>query len=160
MRVLNYATQTYGPLPNNPDHRFASSYALQFYASNAIYTFIPKNACSTLRLSLAIANGCIESTADFNWIHQNNQTFRADLPSLITASYTFTVLRCPYARLASVYLDKIVGRDLDAWNLLDLLKREIEIEALTFERFILSLTRPPIRRGNIHWRPQVDFFGV
>lgn len=157
MRVLNYATQTYVTLSRNPTHRFAADHALRLYTSNAIYSFIPKNACSTLRLSLAIANGCITSTQDFNWIHQNNQTFKADLASLLTANYTFTILRCPYARLASTYLDKIVNRDREAWHLLDLLKREISIQDLTFEKFIKALIQPSVRKGDIHWRPQIDF---
>ena len=62
-----------------------------------------------MRLSLAFYNGCVDDTADFGWIHSNNATFRADLASLAGASYTFVILRCPYARLASGYLDKIVA---------------------------------------------------
>lgn len=157
MRVLNYSSQTYQPLSQNPVHQFAANHALRLYTSNTIYSFIPRNACSTLRLSLAIANGCIESPQDFNWIHQNNSTFIADLPSLATASYTFTILRCPYARLASTYLDKIVNRDREAWHFLDLLKRETNIQDLTFEKFINALIHLQVRKGKIHWRPQIDF---
>lgn len=157
MRILKYSAQSYLALRSNSEHTFAAQCALRIYQANAIYSFIPKNACSTLRLSLAIANGCIESTDDFNWIHANNKTFSADLPSLANATYTFTVLRCPYARLASAYLNKIVEKRSDAWQLLKLTKRRFEIEEITFDRFIKLLRQPNVRKGNLHWRPQVDF---
>lgn len=157
MRILNHAARTYDALSKNATHNFAASHALSLYAADAVYSFIPKNACSTLRLSLALANGCISSTEDFNWIHQNNRTFQTSLSALVTASYTFTILRCPYARLASVYLDKIVNRDLSAWNLYRLMKRTIPVEEFTFNRFITLLAEDRVRRGDIHWRPQVDF---
>jgi hypothetical protein len=132
-------------------------HALRIYSANAIYSFIPKNACSTLRVSLAIANGCIRDAKDFNWIHQNNDTFSADLASALTASYTFVVLRCPYARLASAYLDKIVGHYPDAWQLYELTLRKIEVSAMSFDFFVRQLHKKTIRKANIHWQPQVDF---
>ncbi|MFM7425893.1 MAG: sulfotransferase family 2 domain-containing protein, partial [Elainella sp.] len=144
-------------LDRNQPHQFAASHALRLYHANAIYSFIPKNGCSSLRVSLAIANGCITDLKDFNWIHKNNATFKADLASLVTASYTFTILRCPFARLASVYLDKIVSRTPEVWQLRDSLKRTLEPEELTFKAFISALTQPTILKSNIHWQPQVDF---
>ena len=104
-----------------------------------------------------MANGCIQQAKQFNWIHHNNDTFSADLASALTASYTFVVLRCPYARLASAYLDKIVGHYPDAWQLYDLTQRRREVSAMTFEFFIRQLRQKSIREANIHWRPQVDF---
>lgn len=156
-RSLQFTAQSYENLNQNSLHQFAASHALRLYQANAIYTFIPKNACSSLRVSLALANGCITDLNDFNWIHKNNNTFKADLPSLITASYTFTVLRCPFARLASVYLDKIVSRTPAAWQLRDALKRTLELDQITFHTFLNTLTKPSILKSDIHWRPQVDF---
>lgn len=144
-------------LKRNSRHNFAMSHALRIYPANAIYSFIPKNACSTLRLSLAMANGCIQKATEFNWIHHNNDTFSADLASAHAATYTFVVLRCPYARLASAYLDKIVGHYPDAWQLYDLTQRRREVSAMNFEFFIRQLRQKNIREANIHWRPQVDF---
>ena len=57
-RLLKYVQSDTGNLRLNPKHQVAASHALNIYSSGAIYTFIPKNACSTMRLSLAIANGC------------------------------------------------------------------------------------------------------
>ena len=88
----------------------AASHALKIYKTGAIDTFIPKNACSTMRLSVAIANCCIADASGFEWIHNNNDTFRANLEDLIRATYTFVILRDPFVRLASCFLDKIVPR--------------------------------------------------
>lgn len=157
MRVLNYSAQTYSALHKNSAHQFAAKRALRLYPAKAIYSFIPKNGCSTLRLSLALANGCIESINDFNWIHKNNGTFSADLDSLLTAKYTFTVLRCPYARLASAYLDKIAGQNLNPRQRANFIERKVDVDVLTFADFIHLLKQQSVRKSDIHWRPQVDF---
>ena len=72
-----------------------------------------------MRISLAKENGCSTEDCDFYWIHHNNQVFKADSRDLVTASYTFTIVRCPYVRLVSVYLDKFVERDVVAWAYVD-----------------------------------------
>ena len=157
-RQLRYSADTYhNLLKNNPKHQLAMKHALRIYRSNSIYSFIPKNACSTMRLSLALENQCIKNKEDFNWIHQNNNTFSADLASLVTADYTFVILRCPYARLASCYLDKIVDRNQDAWTLHNLIDRAQDLSDISFEVFVNLMNKPAIRKGNIHWQPQIDF---
>lgn len=156
-RQLNYSAAAYANLSKNSRHQFAQAHALRIYRSHSVYSFIPKNACSTLRVSLAMANGCIGGTKDFNWIHCNNDTFKADLASLIQAEYTFVILRCPFARLASAYLDKIVDTTSVAWELHDVLKRTVENDELSFRRFVNAISKPSVLRSNIHWRPQVDF---
>lgn len=156
-RRFKYSAQSYQYLRHNAAHQFAAGHALRIYRSRSIYSFIPKNACTTLRVSLALANGCIAGSDDFNWIHANNDTFRAELADLATARYTFAILRCPYARLASVFLDKIVGKTDVAWHLHDLTKRRLEPEAMTFGKFVKAVTRAGRLRANIHWRPQSDF---
>jgi hypothetical protein len=156
-RQLNYSADSYQSLSKNPAHQFAQAHALRIYRSNSIYSFIPKNACSTMRVSLAMANGCLSNKADFNWIHCNNDTFVADLASLIQADYTFVILRCPFARLASAYLDKIVDTTAVAWELHDAVQRTIENEDMSFRVFVSSIAKAKVLRSNIHWRPQVDF---
>ncbi len=157
-RLLRYGADTYGNLlKKNPKHQLAMEHALRIYRSNSIYSFIPKNACSTMRLSLALENQCIQNKEDFNWIHHNNNTFSADLASLITADYTFVILRCPFARLASCYLDKIVDRHQDAWILYNLIDRTQELSDISFEVFVKLMQKAVIQEGNIHWQPQIDF---
>lgn len=158
-RKLKYSTDTFLALQGNGKHQLASKHALRIYKSNAIYTFIPKNACSTLRYSIAYANGCIDNEIQFNWIHNNNSTFSADLPSLITADYAFVIIRCPFRRLASVYLDKIVGSSNAAWKLqaADPQGSRNYIEPISFYQFVKKVALPGIKNLDIHWRPQNDF---
>jgi hypothetical protein len=156
-RLFRYSHQSYSTLRVNQQHSFAQQYALNIYPCDAIYTFIPKNACSTMRTSLAVANGCIKDSSDFNWIHQNNNTFAASLSELAKAKYTFAILRCPFARLLSVYLDKIVNRNNPAWGYVDLHRRKIDVEDITFEFFVKSMSQERIRNADIHWMPQTNF---
>jgi hypothetical protein len=154
-RLLRYASADIWPLSQNAAHQAAARYALSLYAQDAVYSFIPKNACSTLRYSLALANGAISGPKQFNWIHANNQTFRATLPELAKAKYTFVVLRDPFLRIASCYLDKIVGLTDVAWHYHALTNYRLEPAMVTFRDFVTGL-RPRLR-SNEHWRPQVDF---
>ena len=156
-RLLKHAADKYEPLQYNLKHQFAAKHTLNIYNSQALYTFIPKNACSTMRLSLAMANNCIEDIKDFNWIHKNNGTFRASLSELNTAKYTFVILRSPLHRLASVYLDKIVDRTNVAWTLYDLILRQTPLEEITFRKFVDMITDKALIHEEIHWRPQSDF---
>lgn len=158
IRRLNFSALSHGNLGNNAAHQFAMQRALRIYHSNTIYSFIPKNACSTMRLSLAIENGCIDNTeADHGWFHQNNDTFSADLASLITARYTFVILRCPYARLASVYLDKVVGKEPAGAMFANIMGIRSGSEGVSFDTFVRAMKNPVVRDANPHWRPQRDF---
>lgn len=156
-RHLRYAARSTATLDRNTAHTFAAGYALSLYDAEAVYSLIPKNGCSTVRLSLAIANGAIAGPQDINWIHHNNFTFSASRRELVTARYTFAILRCPFARLASCYLDKIVGRNFPFWKLDHLLGRTLDPNAYTFRRFVEALTDEEVRDGDEHWRPQHDF---
>jgi hypothetical protein len=156
-RRLRHAKSSYVTLARNPQHQFAMQHALRIFHSRSVYSFIPKNACSTMRLSLAMENGCIPDADHIGWIHDNNTTFSADLESLLTAEYTFVILRSPFTRLASTYLDKITGRWPDMWNLLSIKGYAIDPDDLTFRKFVEMICRPGFLRANIHWRPQVDF---
>ena len=74
-RVINtfkYSASSLNKLDNNPQHRFAMNHSMMIYQKNTLYSFIPKNACSTMRLSIAYANGCIDSVEQGHWIHNNN----------------------------------------------------------------------------------------
>lgn len=127
------------------------------YPQNALYTFIPKNGCSTLRLSLAMNNGVIKSPSDIDWIHRNNSTFRASLKDSVLSSYSFVVLRCPYRRLISVFLDKFVGGDPLVKNFLNIASEKLSADDITFSFFVGSLLSDGVLRSNIHWRNQSDF---
>lgn len=154
-RLLRFAGSSGKNLARNPVHTFAAQYALSIYDSEAVYTFIPKNGCSTMRLSLAMANGAIRGPEEINFIHHNNPTFTASLPALLSARYTFAIIRCPFARLASCYLDKIVGRNPPFWILDHAMGRTLDANDYTFRRFIDAMADH--RKLDEHWRPQADF---
>jgi len=67
------------------------------------------------------------------------------------------VLRCPHARLASAYLDKIVGRRPEFWTLHRLHHDRPDPETLSFRDFVGLIDDPEMIEADIHWRPQADF---
>ncbi len=156
-RRFRFAGDSDKSLGQNAKHALAAAYALSIYDARAIYTFIPKNGCSTMRLSLAIANGAIGGADEINWIHHNNFTFSATMGELVSARYTFAIVRCPFARLASCYLDKIVGRNFPFWKLDHAMRSALDPNAYTFRTFVDLLADPDLRELDEHWRPQHDF---
>jgi hypothetical protein len=154
-RLLRYAGGNARSLAQNTAHQFASQYALSFYLADAVYSFIPKNACSTMRYTLALANGAISGPRQFNWIHTNNLTFRASLAELAKAKYTFVILRDPFRRITSCFLDKMVDQTAVAWTWHMMTGYQTVPAMLTFREFVASVKSQP--RGNEHWRPQVEF---
>lgn len=155
--IFKNSANSLSNLRQNFQHNFAFNHSIMLFNKNAIYSMIPKNACSTLRLSIALDNGCIESVEQGHWIHNNNDTFKPSLSEAIRANYTFVILRCPFRRLASVFLDKFVAKEPEAWNYRSSLGRTIELDDLTFSNFVLSLKSGAILNQNPHWRKQVDF---
>ncbi len=154
-RRFRHTRHTLPALAMNAAHQFAAQHALSIYAADAIYSFIPKNACSTMRYTIAMANGMIAGPDEFNWIHANNTTFQASLPELVKAKYTFAILRDPFQRLASCYLDKMADQTDVAWLYHRMTDYLIPPAMLSFRAFVTHLK---LRlRANEHWRPQLDF---
>lgn len=156
-RALRYASGGALTLASNGQHRLAHDHSLMVYNAHAVYSMIPKNACSSLRVSVALANGTIDDLRDWRWIHNNNSTFKPSLGELATARYRFAFLRCPYSRLVSCFLDKFVSRRPDAWEFHELTGETVDLPRLTFRHFCSEMAKPHIKHTNIHWRPQVDF---
>ncbi|MBE7213923.1 sulfotransferase family 2 domain-containing protein [Shewanella benthica] len=155
--MFNFSSLVNAPIANNAQFQFSVRHSMALYNHNSIYTFIPKNGCSSLRLSVAIANGFLQSKEQVHWIHQNNQTFKPSQAEMVNASYKFIILRCPYRRLASVYLDKFVSKEVNAWHYRDALNRECNLDDLSFSDFVHSLKRPAIKQLDPHWKPQSHF---
>jgi hypothetical protein len=155
-RQLRHLRDKKVAIHQNEAHKLAASHALVCYRSDVVYSFIPKNACSTLRLSLAIANGAIVDETDWTWIHPNNGAFSATFRDLATAKFTFTVLRCPWSRLSSVFLDKIVSRTPEYFKIFRLEDDAIDPWTFTFRDFVGFVGHHHLR-ADIHWRPQTDF---
>ena len=150
-RLLKNARLKHSQVNENSLHNWSSNYALSIYPINSVYTFIPKNACSTLRFSIAIANGFIKDLKDIQWIHNNNSTFRSSQREVSIASYTFVVLRCPYTRIASCFLDKVVD-EVIFFN--DEMGKKV---SLNFYEFLLHINSQQPSEREQHWRNQSDF---
>ena len=105
LRLLKNARLVNVPISQNDLYNFSSRYTLSIYPIDAICTFIPKKACSSLRYSISIANGFIKDLDDIKWIHSNNQTFIATQREIVRAKFTFVILRCPFRRAASCFID-------------------------------------------------------
>ena len=160
-RLLAKVIGTSQNIDKNNSYQFAASHAICHYESNTVCTYIPKNACTSLRYSIAAANGAIGGADDFPWIHLNNESFRASRAEIIKAGYTFVILRNPFARLVSFFLDKLA---CDSSNEHDsspkTAKKQFPIsdEELTFRSFVDHLWNHPEKLIlNHHVRPQVDF---
>lgn len=116
-------------------------------------TTIPKNGSTTLTVSVAIALGLLTRPDRFNW---------ALLPDSIYADNTDTqdvvFLRCPYRRLVSAFLHRVVMTKLDTMTEA-LITQGVDIEDLTFESFVKSLQDETTLEANIHWKPQTSQMG-
>ena len=150
-RLLRNARLKNSKVSQNELYTFSLEHALSIYPLDAVYTFIPKNACSTLRYSIAIANGFLGDISDINWIHQNNPTFMSTQREASLASYTFVVLRCPYTRIASCFLNKIVDGTI---NFNDATGNTV---SLNFHDFLSVIKSQHRSERNEHWRNQSDF---
>ena len=159
MNKLKFAGRFDCQLSENTDHTFAVSHALNIYGANAIYSYIPKNACSTLRLSLAVANGVVTDVpSQHNWIHQNNSSFVANLRELVSADYSFIVLRCPYRRIASTFLDKFVSLSNLSVRFIESQYVDFNILNMNFLRFLKNIKRQTDRNRDHHWKTQSAFW--
>ena len=93
----------------------------------------------------------IKDLKDIQWIHNNNSTFKSTQREVSLASYTFVVLRCPYTRIASCFLDKIVD-EVISFN--DEMGKKV---SLNFYEFLLHINSQQPSEREQHWRNQSDF---
>ena len=94
-------------LQGNQEHNYAIKHTCIHYQSNSVCTWIPKNGCSNLRYSISKENGAITNIEEIDWIHRNNDCFNVSTKEALQADYTFIILRNPFKRLLSFFLDKL-----------------------------------------------------
>jgi len=152
-------------LEENKDFRFAIKHTLYEPKTKCLASFIPKNGCTNLRYSFALANNLISSQEDIDWVHSNNQSMNASLENIQNSEYSFVILRNPYERLASAFWNKFIGSSEEGLvdqsgdifrNILN--KGRINKEINSFKDFVNSLWEDPflISRDS-HLRYQTDF---
>lgn len=147
-------------------HNEAVRFAQHIYSSDSIYSFIPKNASSTMRYSIAVENGILDMGVDIRWTAKVSNTW-VFIPSLqyqVLNNYTFTILRCPFARLASSFLDQMLRRPhiyMTGWpkeNYLRTIWDRPMTRYVNFERFVKKIDSSyKFFYGNGHWIPQFRF---
>jgi hypothetical protein len=150
-RLIKNARHSLSTISQNDLYNFSLKHTISLYPLDIVFTFIPKNACSSLRYSAAIANEFLSDASDINWIHENNETFMPTQRETICAKYTFVVLRCPFKRIASCFFDKIVD---GLFNFKDASGDKFNVSFNDFLSVIKSQNR---RDRDVHWRNQSDF---
>ncbi|UOD51427.1 sulfotransferase family 2 domain-containing protein [Orrella daihaiensis] len=135
---------------------------LLYYPSlNILFTYIPKNACSTLKYSLGVASKEISREQN---PHMTEHKFRyADKRALYPSnSRPIICFRNPFERLVSAFLDKFARSvpEAEASLVLDKIRKIKNIgdnRSISFIDFVRFLKDQPSRQLDLHWRPQVDF---
>lgn len=141
-----------------------------YYGGGGAYLYqpIPKCACTTIKTLLLELEGlpAIEDTwRRHQKIHNNfpgtanlsNQE-QLDIFEGRTDTFKFVIVRNPYARLASVYLDKFLKLSDSYWigQIREAAHRQgISLsDEITFEEFVGVVARQSYGEMDPHWRPQ------
>ena len=159
-RILLKTQGNHANLCENASYQFAVNHTKVHYQSNSVCTWIPKNACSNIRCSIAIANGAIASVDEIEWIHANNDCFVASTKEILEAKFTFIVLRNPFKRLLSFFLDKLCHADEKQSDISYQIAKDVfEFNSsMSFEDFINHIWEyPHTIYEDEHTRPQTDF---
>ena len=147
-------------IEKNEDHLFAKQHTLVHLKSNSVCTWIPKVGCTNMRYSIPLANGAISTQADIEWVHNNNNSFTADNKELLAANYTFVVIRNPFKRLVSFYLDKLCHEDPHESDKSYSVAKELfkASDSTSFLDFVNTLWQEPeLINADIHVKRQTDF---
>jgi hypothetical protein len=143
-----------------------------------IYCPIPKNASSSLKALCLL----LEKEHDYekvlqpNWLHSYaNQHLtlsrysRAEAQAFLNDPryFKFCIVRNPWSRLVSAYLDKFLQTPTLPWiakeidNIYRYNGREPNCQkSISFRQFVEYLAAAHGQAPNIHWRPQYHFLGA
>ena len=165
-------------IPWDPRYSFASKHALLHQKSGAIITYVPKNACSSIKASLlcdafgyekqefmGIANG---------GLHLATGMLLAPPSAIFGAKRSYVLLRNPMERVVSVFCDKFLSKwreaklfamvalnipphKIDQLSQEEALRVDQFISSLTFLDFLGYLKEPRMLNLDPHWRPQQHF---
>lgn len=129
-------------------------------AYNFVYLNNPKVACSSIKTALwgTIRNVPPERITSEHVIEESPFTNDPGLLDWAGAAFVFTVVRNPYARVLSAYLDKVVNRAANRENLqwLPFARRHgLDPNAtISFDHFVELLVSDTPEQCDSHWCPQ------
>lgn len=126
-------------------------------AAGLVYLNNPKVACSTIKAALwrQVAG---DPPEDHDSLHRlPGSPFDPDARHLAWAekAFVFTLVRNPYSRLLSAYLDKIRGRKGWGWSQLVVQHALNPDEAPSFDAFVEMIADDSPETLDAHWKPQV-----
>ena len=161
--------------PWNPLFEYASRHALLHGETGAIISYIPKNACSSIKASMLMHQYGYEEQEFLEIaspaIHSVTHLLQAKPQDIARAKKSYILFRDPIERAVSVFLDKFVSglqESVKFANLvidmgLDDAEDEVEsrqkriIDDLTFKSFLELLRHDRLLKLDPHWRPQRHF---
>lgn len=146
-------------------HLVAWRHELAFPRSSVAYTYIPKNACSTLKLSLGYHEGWLSrDTSNPHGIGVGHRLYGK--LRVLDPALRLLVLRDPYERTVSAFLDRFMKQPLDRGPRLLLQSGSLPsepaggelrgVDHISFRDFVGVLAGQGLRMDP-HWRPQSDF---
>ena len=131
-------------------------------AKKYIYARIYKSANSTIISTLYNAENNLRVTSldDIQIIKDNYFTKPSELSKndlkMLDSYFKFTIVRNPYRRILSSYLDKIKDRDGSKRKIVTKFLNKNPDDEITFNDFLDFLENGGLRK-NGHWTPQTDF---
>jgi tetratricopeptide (TPR) repeat protein len=139
-----------------------------------VYCSIPKNACTLFKNMIVehsdLCMGYRQSGLNIHEFIGKNKSFLTEnlLENLNSSEYfKFAVLRNPFERLVSAYLDKF-AKHLDpesfCHEVISQVHQSLGIEpniekSITFSQFVHYVAETEDSQLNDHWRPQSNFIG-
>lgn len=141
---------------------FALRHLFVYPSVRISYTYIPKNASTSMKQTLGQAQGwwteahsSVHGVSRVHWL--------SGLVRYPATHERIVIIRDPWDRLISAYQNRFVGRDKAASEqalrdgLATQLPKDADRMQVSFAQFLEYLARTPDRRLNEHWRPQTSF---
>ena len=145
--------------------RFFRNKSLPYYKYNnillqpcqAVYFFVPKAACSTLKLACSeiLGSECDSSLRPEDAVHTIEFPYATpeELRSKYSQYLKFSFVRNPWSRLVSCYRDKICGDELPP----SYARYGVFVRGMEFEAFVRVVASIPDAAAEGHFRSQASY---